>query len=52
LKSTSGHWKGAYSLFINHNGKREARRIGAGPPGQRAANCGDQGSYRMRISDT
>src|SRR5438874_12680052 len=33
------HWKGAYWLFINHNGKRKARRVGAGPAGQRAANA-------------
>src|SRR3989442_1787441 len=32
------HWKSAYWLFINHNGKRKARRVGAGPAGQRAAN--------------
>jgi integrase len=33
------HWKGAYWLFINHNGKRRARRVGVGPAGQRAANA-------------
>src|SRR5919106_5453578 len=33
------HWKGAYWVFINHNGKRRARRVGAGPAGQRAANA-------------
>src|SRR5438477_6553586 len=33
------HWKGAYWLFINHNGKRKARRVGPGPAGQRAANA-------------
>jgi integrase len=33
------HWKGAYWLFINHDGKRKARRVGAGPAGQKAANA-------------
>ena len=32
------HWKGAYWLFINHNGRRKARRVGAGAAGHRAAN--------------
>ncbi len=33
------HWKGAYWLFINHNGKRKARRVGVGRAGQRAADA-------------
>ena len=33
------HWKGAYWLFINHNGRRKARRVGAGRAGQRAADA-------------
>ena len=31
------HWKGAYWVFINHEGKRKAKRVGEGKTGKRAA---------------
>lgn len=30
-------WKGAWWIFINHKGRRKARRVGAGKEGKRAA---------------
>lgn len=30
-------WKGAWWLFINHQSKRRARRVGVGPAGKKAA---------------
>jgi integrase len=30
-------WKGAWWVFINHRGRRKARRVGAGKEGRRAA---------------
>jgi hypothetical protein len=30
-------WKEAWWLFIDHKGKRKARRVGVGKEGQRAA---------------
>ena len=30
-------WKGAWWLFINHNGKRKAKRVGVGDVGKKAA---------------
>jgi len=30
-------WKGAFWIFINHQGQRKAKRVGAGPAGKKAA---------------
>ena len=30
-------WKGAWWLFIDHEGQRKARRVGVGKPGKKAA---------------
>jgi hypothetical protein len=30
-------WKGAWWIFINHNGQRKAKQVGKGKEGQRAA---------------
>ena len=30
-------WKGAWWLFINHNGRRKAKRVGVGDGGKKAA---------------
>ncbi len=30
-------WKGAWWIFINHQGQRKAKRIGTGPSGKKAA---------------
>ena len=34
---TIRHWKGAWWVFINHQGTRKAKRVGMGEPGKKAA---------------
>jgi integrase len=38
-------WKGAYWLFINHQGRRKSKRVGEGPQGKKAA---DQAAIQLQ----
>lgn len=49
---TVREWKGAWWIFVNHRGRRKARRVGAGKAGGRAARlAAEQIQARLALGD-